>query len=615
MPRLRKGLLVFVWLLGLVSFAFSSNIRADGSVLVVNEVPILKLMSTGVDGAKPDERAERLVSTLESVPSFGDIKIRKEANTHVIFVGGIRILTITPQEAKLHKTSTAALAVSWTTNLRGAFALPALKLGETSIRTAPPAKKYVKVIGSWAHLAEASSDNADVATVTRVSGGLIVNALSPGNATITVAAPDSTQTIQVVVRPYAAIFPQTLSATVTGSPTALASTVEGAIASTIRNQLKALPNASWKWLHVTALPVRVGQAKTFTVRVSAEASDGFPSSGDVNVIVRNLPLRSQKDAELWYSNDPEDVRQAGPLFWAKLRKDVPARLLYHHINKASFPMYLRVQAINDTDEAARVALMPGDSVPDRNPVRAGMRAALQYFRAWSSGSGEVVTIPPHSSLPISLRRLETGETASGLCGLRLIDGPQEILVRTDAWPPFPLDPKWTNAIASSTPWREVGVQPINDLDRAPFEPSPHIYPDPYRVEAVDYQVGGRYGFVRIGQRPIARIDNTGGLDGNFGVIYNIRASMQNKTQEPTDVEVVFESSAGYSGGLFLVDGQVVETPLMQPKAESQIAKFHLQPGDSRSLDIVTVPLSGSSYPATIMIRPVSNLSAGFVPAR
>ncbi|RYG49697.1 hypothetical protein EON79_00490 [bacterium] len=347
------------------------------------------------------------------------------------------------------------------------------------------------------------------------------------------------------------------------------------------------------------------------MKLAIEGPNGaFPRVGTADVVVRNVGVGSRKDAELWYCNEPENIRQAGPLFSAALHKETPVRMLYHHINDSAYPLYLRVQVVNDSDTAARVMVIPGDSDPDKNPVRAGLKAAAQYFRALGAYSGEIVTIPARSTMPISLRRLAPQETASGLCMLRLIDGPNQLLVRTDAWPPFQLDRRWSAAIDSPTPWREVGTNPINDYDRAPSELSPHIYPDPFKDETVRYEVGGRYGFVRIGQRPISRSDKTKKLDGNFGVIYNIKADVENKTPDSTEIEVIFEASAGYSGALFVVDGTFVETPLLQPKAEYRIARFRLQPGESKKLDIFTIPLSGSSYPATVTVRPVQELSRG-----
>jgi hypothetical protein len=135
-------------------------------------------------------------------------------------------------------------------------------------------------------------------------------------------------------------------------------------------------------------------------------------------------------------------------------------------------------------------------------------------------------------------------------------------------------------------------------------PSLHVYPNPFKEGEVSYAVGGKYGFFRLGERAIKRADNLKSLDGNFGVTYQITANLGNPTTEATEVEMVFEASAGYTGALFVVNGQVVRTPLLQPKTEAQIMKFHLGPGLNRTVNILTFPLSGSSYPATLTFRPV-----------
>ena len=155
-------------------------------------------------------------------------------------------------------------------------------------------------------------------------------------------------------------------------------------------------------------------------------------------MVHNLGLPQVKDEQLWYSNDPESVVRPGALFSSTLKLGSPVRFLYHHINASTDGMYLGVQAINDSDSAAKVMIIPGDSKPDRNPVRAGLKAARSVSAGVDVfGSGEVVTIPAHETLPISLRRLLPGETMSGLCSLRLLSGPKGARrCGTDSWPLF-----------------------------------------------------------------------------------------------------------------------------------------------------------------------------------
>ncbi|HJP82088.1 MAG TPA: hypothetical protein VJ835_01165, partial [Fimbriimonadaceae bacterium] len=391
---------------------------------------------------------------------------------------------------------------------------------------------------------------------------------------------------------------------VSGNP-ATEATVNGAIESAVRTQLGADSAAELKIQFPKATQVLPGESRTYTARVKASGPEVLPAEGPVFVTVKNLALGRKAESALWYCNEPENLKQPGLLFAAPLRPGAPSRLLYHHINMMSNPLVVMVEAINDSDSPAQLMVIPGDSKPDKNPVLAGVQAADQFMKGWAMSSGEVVSIPPMSRLPIAMRRIAHGQTMSGLCYLRLLNGgPDQVTIRTEARPPFPLDSRWLAATQSGTPWRFVGAQRMNNLDQDPLLPSIHIYPNPYKEETGVYQVGGKYAFFRIGEVPISRADKLDKLSGNFGVTYTIKALVENPTSTASEVEVVFEASAGYSGAVFYVNGQFVKTPLLQPKTEAQIAKFNVEPGQTRNLSIVTVPLSGSSYPATLTIRPV-----------
>lgn len=78
--------------------------------------------------------------------------------------------------------------------------------------------------------------------------------------------------------------------------------------------------------------------------------------------------------------------------------------------------------------------------------------------------------------------------------------------------------------------------------------------------------------------------------------------MSNPTEKPTDVEVVFEASAGYSGAVFVVNNQLQRAPVIQSKAEYVVRKVTLPAGATQELTLMTVPLSGSSYPALFTVR-------------
>ena len=522
-----------------------------------------------------------------------------------IIVDGQPVYSVAVGDAKANGTSPAALAAKWAKALNEALHVAPLKVEDAYVNLPVGGVRSLKLTGIEAHKSTITSDNASVASVTRSSKGLVVRATGLGHATISIQGPTALETVDVQVKPRAAVLPKVLAVEVTGAPS-VGSTVGGAVEGVLKNSLTGMPGVKWKFGPYRTRSVESGQTLDIPVRISADAPEAYPTSGVVTVRVKNVPLPRVQDESLWYSNDPETVRQPGNLFAASVKKGSAARLLYHHMNGTVNTMFLRVQAVNESDVPARVALTPGDSNPNKNPVTAGLEAGSQYVKGFVTGSAEIVTIPPQSSLPICLRRLGQNDTGSGLCSIRLIDGPPSLLVRTDAFPPFPLDDRWNAALFSSTPWREVGANRMTDYDRAPMETSLHIYPDPYKTESVDYSVGGRYGFVRLGQRPIQRADAGGGLDGNFGVMYTIKTRLENPTSTATDVEVVMEASAGYASGLFVVNGRTVTVPQLAPKTEGQVMKVHLAPGQVQNFDILTLPLSGSAYPATITIRPVTD---------
>jgi hypothetical protein len=115
-------------------------------------------------------------------------------------------------------------------------------------------------------------------------------------------------------------------------------------------------------------------------------------------------------------------------------------------------------------------------------------------------------------------------------------------------------------------------------------------------------VGGKFAFVRIGQHAIPSLDDRSSLDGNFGVLYSVRTRLSNPTVESQMVELAFEASAGYSAGLFVIDGVKLVLPRILSKQELQVKRIRLAPGETRILNLLTIPLSGSSYPATLTMR-------------
>lgn len=599
-----RGLLLIGGLLGLLGSVWGASSRAIGATVYVNERPVVTFR-TSYRGASPASRATILAKKLLPMNENTSIGVRATRTSANVVAGGEVLIAVTAAEAKGQGSTMAALGRKWASDLSEALSLPPLWVSETYVRVPGGGTASVEFGGSKALKAVLASSDDSVAKVERKPGRWVVHAGTYGSATLTAADGSNVVAVRVEVLPYAAKLPQNVAALVTGTP-ANASTVAAAIETAVRTRLDAAPGAEVKLVSTVPRALRPGESATFAARVRVAAPEAYPREGLVQVTVRNLGLALRNEAELWYCNNPENVKGPGALFTAPLRAEVPARVLYHHINDSYSGMFLEVALVNDSDLPARVVVLPGDSGPEKNPVQAGIVAAEAFLRQWVDFSAEVLEIAPRSTTPLSLRRFGPQETVSGLALLRLLEGgPDTLLVRADARPPRYTDGRTTEALASSTPWRILGSRRLSLLESTLAPLTAHIYPHPFKEEEVRYQVGGRFGFVRIGQKPIANADQSMNLDGNFGVLYTINARFENPTEAATDVEMVFEASAGYSGALFVVNREVRRTPLLQAKQEFRVVRLRLAPGEAKDLQVLTMPLSGSSYPATLTVRPAS----------
>lgn len=582
------------------------TVRAEGPSVIVNEVSVLTLRAT-VAGLPPERRTEALAQRLRDAGPATPLSIKAAGQGRLLMGGDKVLLEISPSEAKEQISTPSALAKQWMAAIQSAMALPPLKLEPKSVLIPLGSESTLSMVGSAAGAATVTAADPAVVSIERHLGTIVLKAIGKGTTTLSIVGTGVSDTVSVRVQPYAAKFPQNFTATVTGAPTApdvLASVLRGVV----RTGLQAEPGTKFEIANPADLALGVGETKSIPLKVKVNGVDSLPAEGLAIVRVSNAGLASREETALWYCNEPENIKGPGALFRGELRPEEPVRMLYHHIDASAYPILLDIEVRNPSDSTARLMIIPGDSMPNKNAVLAGVQAADPFFQAWLSNSGEIVTIPPHSRMPLSFHPLRPTECASGLAYLRLLPaGPERLLVHADARPLMPLTEPWLSAANSNTPWRETGTPDESDPLSEPL--SNLVFARPFLDTTVDYQVGGKYAFGRIGHEPIARVGGGRPLDGNFGVTYRIIASATNPTNQPADVEVVFDASAGYSGALFTVDGVYKRLPLLQPKGEYQLAQWHLAPGEKRSVRLTTIPLSGSSYPATIQIRPVDKVKA------
>ena len=584
--------------ISMAGLALADYATTSGSKIIVNGVEVLTLRTSN-----PKTRAAQVAARIRSAREGTAVSVRAKRRKQEIRLGSQILVTVSKAEAEAAGSSIDGLASTWAGNLKSALALPPIKVISAPQIVPVGGKRTVKIVGSRAHVAKWRVVPAGRLSVQRKEGSYEVTGKSLGEGTLIFSAGLSEAKAQIDVLPMAAVFPQNLSAIVSGLP-ALEDTVRGAVESSLRTGLRTIRGARLKLDLSDLWTLEPGEARTATVRVQVEAPNSFPSEGSVNVLVRNVGLGYAREEELWYSNNPENVRAPGNLMKEDLAPGKAVRLLYHHINDSPQGLYVQVEAINDSAKEARMLIIPGDSEPAKNPVLAGIVAGERFLKRWLTASGEVITVPPKTRIPLALRRLAPQETMSGLCSLWLLEGgPEKLEVRVHAHAPQTEAALLAAQFQSEAPWRFIAPAPL-DPNASAWAAFDHVYPNPFQSAQLAYLVGGKYGFVRIGEKAIARADQNGALSGNFGVLYRIEVAADNPTEVPSDLELLFEASAGYSGALFVLNGGVMRTPLLQPKTSARILRIKLDPGQSKKFDLYTMPLSGSSYPATVILRPV-----------
>lgn len=528
--------------------------------------------------------AERLAQAVEAGLSPTAVEVRRPGGQLALFAGQTELLRPTRADARAAGTTPRRLAFRWAAALRQALALPPLTTSPRSLLIPFGETRTLRVGGVAAGPLSLEPRDPSVATADAAEDGrsVQVRAGQPGETVLAIAADGAMLGVRVVVMRYAGEAGAPVTVDCTGHP-APAALVWQLVMESYPQALRLEPGARARVAGRPQLPAGIppGQEGSAQVPVLLTGPGLLPRRVTAQVQVRCRRLPQREVAALLYSNHPERILRPGSLYLGVLEPDAPCRLLYHHQNMAGSPVLLRVDLINPEDEPAEVQVIAGPARPTIDTVLAGQRAGALYLRNAVRDVGRIVPLAAHERLPLLLQRLPHGLTASGIYGLRLLRG-RPLLVEVRADPPAALDPV--------PPPSSAGV------------PARHVYPHPRKVLAAQYTVGQNWAFVRVGKKAIPGKDERQVLDGNYGVLYDIAVRIDNPTPQARVVRLMLVPDAGGAGGVFLVEGRWIEAPHVSPPAEFQLAQFLLSPQEHRVVNIQTLPVGGSAYPVTLVVR-------------
>jgi hypothetical protein len=442
------------------------------------------------------------------------------------------------------------------------------------------------------------TETAEVTPGDGKAPSLRVRGVAPGQVAIRVLCGSASTTLAVAVLKYAGKIDPQVAVDVTGRPCPESVARDGALQA-VREALSLEPGAVVTLGRATGPDASLEPEQVGSVRVPVTIKgEGYlPVERTVTVAVTNRALPSQEPRVLLYSNNPERVTGPASLFLGALESDVATRLLYHHQNMAGRPLSMRVDLVNAGEEPAEVQVIEGGAGPSWDTVMVGHRAAARYLRNQEQDTGTIVTLAPGARRTILAQRIADKLALSGLYGLRLLPRPRSTGEGREPSVRVEVAAEEVPAPAAES---SMEREPVAELAQRPL--SDHVYTSVRLEMQSRFSVGGGWAFIPVGKKAIQNQSESKRLDGNYGVLYDIALELENPTDEARTISISLSPDAGLAMGVSRIDGAIVESPQVSPPAEAALATFRLQPRERRTVPIQTIPVGGSNYPISLVVR-------------
>jgi len=313
--------------------------------------------------------------------------------------------------------------------------------------------------------------------------------------------------------------------------------------------------------------------------VSATAPARIKVTKHIPVEILGTGFPPPEPESVLFSNEPEQITEPGRLFCATLMGQDRVRLVYHHQNRSGQPLRLRVQLRDLSDAGQRVFFRGGASGPALSTITVGFASVRSYLAQLASGQGCVLALGRSARASLWEGELANLDSASGNLDLAVLtEGPVAVLI--DALP--------SRGGLPSPP-------PVAALPEEPQRYSPAAI-----TRRFSYDLDGHWLFIRLGRGEMRRMDSGIPLMGDYGLLAEFEVDLMNAQPRSRTVEFAFDATGGEARGVFIIDGSRVETPSVHPGAPRFLTRFTVQPYETRRVHILTMPLNGSHYPASLV---------------
>lgn len=588
--------------------------------VTVNDQPLATLR-TASGGLTPAQRAVTVKDRLTGLVYAG----LTPAQVTLVPLGregweiqgqGTRIILVSPRDGAAQGQSAQHMARVWAKTLKVRLAEPPLSLAQ---------RRMVLPFGTTRTVAVGGAADAEDITLTGGDSLISPAAYDPrsrritlrgaqvGEARLLVRAGGAALPLTISVRKYAALVQPRVTVRVTGRPFAPASLVQTALYLGLKQALSAADGAQMRLLQ-SPRPVgslRPGASVTRRLSLRVAGPDLLPIEAAPLVTVVNQPFAPARAETMFYSNNPEQVKQTQTLFTGPLFPFQPVRLDYHHQNGTGLPLIFHADLVNASDQSASVHVMEGIATPEVDTVQVGRRAGAAFLQALDSGTGVVVDVPPHARVPLLVQRFAPLLTVSGIVQLQQISGLNHALSLSvvadgdrQALVSSPGHLATTVGETDGADARLISSPAAPLATGAARQTSPYVFGAPRVLLAGAYAVGGQWAHLRLGHaESLKNAARTQTLWGNYGVSYFVTLRLSNPTAKVRTVGLFFAPEAGLAAGVFQVSGgPLLQFDPMPPPQEKEVTRVQLEAGETRTVRLRTILLNGSAYPASLVVH-------------
>lgn len=561
------------------------------------QVVVQRTVVLSLRGPDALRRATEVVRRLEAAAAAGgppEVAVAVHAGGADLLLNGRRLVTVDPAQAAAHAATPEALAAVWAGRLVQALAHPAVLIAPARLLLPPGAVATVQVTVFPPEPLRVGPHDEQVAQARLGAPGvLVVEARRPGSVLIPLLAGLTQVSLAVTVRAEAGILPEAVTVTVTGK-----TRDPGLVAEAVTRRIDQLtvrqPGAVLTVGPIPPLPELPPEggngppAEPVVLAVPARLQS--PYALPVSRLVRTTVLREtvavRDPTVLLVSNRPEVVVANGVLFQDVVDGAHPTRLLYHHMNGSPHARILTVSLGNRSDRPARLLLLRGLAGPSPDPLYVGHVATLRFLRAVADGQGYVLELPPRSTYTFTAQGLAPRQLVSGILQLQLLEG-EALEVAVHIRSPWLLQGTVTSEVnqpayphpRGTFQLTTVTVGPTVDVTRA--------------AVLVDLGTWGRPRDLRTGEV----------LVGDYGILYRLAPVLVNPQPRELSVDLTATAAGGPARGVFLIAGEVVELGVLRAGESQRLATWTLAGGETRAVEILTMPAAGSFYPVRLALRP------------